>query len=436
MRVRIGLLGAEDVMEIIREGLLKYDEFDCISISCLTEEDLNVKIPPIQEDIDMWLCTGPITYHIVQAWGRITTPIFYVSYHGASLYKTLLQAIYTEKTQIGEISFDGLEGMGLNLRADIEQALREAGIEDQVQFLNSDTFDVQELIEYHYSLWASGKTKVAITGHPIQDELRKRGVPAYRVLPPTMAITSIANQMLRTAEMLFFKKTQIAILMVELNVYEGMTKPLYSSDELHRMELQYTEKLLNYARDIQGSLKTIGPGRYVIFTTRGLLQDMTRDFTVAPEMASTIEKSGRQVMTCGIGIGQTAYEAEMNAGTALLHAKTSGSGSWMVCFDDKRISGPLGSPEQIEFSYASEQLHTISQQTKLSIANLQKIKSVLRKRGSEEIGSNELARYLHMTERSARRILMELEEKGFAQLIAEEKPQTRGRPRKIYRVLF
>ncbi|WP_339318907.1 ArsR family transcriptional regulator [Paenibacillus sp. FSL R10-2734] len=435
MSIRVGLLGPADAMEVLNQTLTKYPEFHCVPILCLTEEDLVEKVFPVLADMDMWLCTGPITYQIVMAWGGISTPVFHVPYHGGSFFKTLLQVVYKEKVSVSEISFDGFEGPGVDLKGEMERALQEADIFDKVQYMNTDTFDLDELTTYHYNLWAQGRTKAAITGHPIHEELQKRGVPAYRVLPPTMSIHSIANQMLRTSEMLFFKKSQITVQMVEIHVYEGMNQDRYSSDEMYSIEIEFTEKLLAYAKEIHGSLKTVGPGRYVIFTTRGLLEETTNGFRAAPDIHG-MEKLGQQGITCGIGMGQTAYEAEINAGTALLHAKKCGRGSWMVCFDDKRIAGPLGKPDQLMYSYASEQYHEVSQSTTLSIGTLQKIKSVLRKRSSEEIGANELARYMYITERSARRILMELEAKGFAQVVAEEKPQTRGRPRKIYRILY
>ena len=60
----------------------------------------------------------------------------------------------------------------------------------------------------------------------------------------------------------------------------------------------------------------------------------------------------------------------------------------------------------------------------------------MRKLSSEVISSQELAQYMQITQRSARRILTELEEKGFAEIVAEEKPYMRGRPRKVYKILL
>ncbi|TRY21285.1 ArsR family transcriptional regulator, partial [Geobacillus sp. LEMMJ02] len=136
---------------------------------------------------------------------------------------------------------------------------------------------------------------------------------------------------------------------------------------------------LRYAKQLQGSLKTAGPGRYVIFTTRGMLREVTANYTSVPNLEELFGIRD-ELVTCGIGVGKTAYEAEIHAGTALLHAKERGPGTWMVYFDDKSIVGPLGRQEQITYSAASGQLQEISRQTSLSVQTLSKLHSILKKR--------------------------------------------------------
>ena len=53
---------------------------------------------------------------------------------------------------------------------------------------------------------------------------------------------------------------------------------------------------------------------------------------------------------------------------------------------------------------------------------LNKLKSSLKKLASDELNANELAKYMQIPARSARRILTTLEEKGFAEVVAEENP--------------
>ncbi|WP_144787133.1 ArsR family transcriptional regulator [Lysinibacillus fusiformis] len=428
MKIRLGLLGPSDSIDFVESVLKNWPEFICTSIECLTEENLEEKITPLlKEEMDMWLCTGLITYNIVQSWNQLETPIFYVVYKGSSLYKTVLRVLYERKIGVNEISFDAGNSVTW------EQALVEAGIEDKPKFVESDTISLNDLVQYHFKLWESGQTKAAITGHPIQHELQRLGVPTYRLFPSSMAVEAVITNMLRTYEMLRYKATQIAVQIIEIDPFLEMAKDNFSTNELFRIELKMMEHLLTYTKSIHGSIKSTSFGRYIIFTTRGLMEDITRNFSQMPDIEDFTQLD-QEAMTCGIGIGQTVYDAEINAGNALLRAKECGKGSWMVCFDNKKIAGPLGKPEQLTYSYTSEQLETLSQETTLSVMTLNKLKSSLKKLASDELNANELATYMQIPARSARRILTTLEEKGFAEVVAEEKPHTRGRPRKVYKI--
>lgn len=427
MKIRLGLLGASDSLEIIQSVVNKHPEFICTYLECLTEEDLIEKVSPLLGEIDMWLCSGPITYKIVQDWNGIEAPVFYVAYSGSTLYKTVLQVLYEQQVEVDEISFDS---------CDIsvwERALQEAGITTKPKFAEAEMICLEGLVKYHFELWKSGQTKAAVTGHPIQQELQRLGVPTYRNLPSTMAIEAVLTNILRTYEMLHFKATQIAVQIIEIDSFVGLKKDSFSTDEIFRIELKYMEKLLSYTKKVHGSIKPSGFGRYVVFTTRGLLQDVTGNFSHVPDI-NNFDEFSTEAVTCGIGIGQTVYDAEINAGNALLHAKECAKGTWMVCFDNKKIAGPLGKPEQLTYSYASKQLESISQQTSLSVITLNKLKSSLKKLSSDKLNANELAKYMQIPPRSARRILTTLEQHGLAQVVAEEKPHTRGRPRKVYRI--
>ncbi|WP_047154827.1 hypothetical protein [Aneurinibacillus tyrosinisolvens] len=429
-KIRLGLLGADDSIGVIQSVISEYPEFECVPIVYWREEEIVDLLKPVANDFDIWLFSGKVPYSIAKSWGGITKPMFFTPHTGSSLYKTLLQISYHEQIPMEQISFD-------NYHPDeLERILDEAEIKTSHLFLKhyEGDIDAHELAAYHYELWKSGKTKAAVTClRTAYLELEQMGVPVYRVLPAKPAIHSVLNLALRTYEMLHFKESQIAVQMIEIDSYVGMAKDTFSTDEIYKIEIKIAEKLLTYANKIHGSLKSAGPGRYVIFTTRGLLQNITGEFTVIPDLED-LGQLKKEVMTCGIGIGKTAYEAEINAGRALFHAREYGKGSWMVGFDNKTIAGPLGREEQITHAYASKELQKVSEQTSLSISTLSKLKSILGKIGKNEIGAHELAQYMQIMPRSARRILTELEENGIAQVVGEETPYSRGRPRKIYNI--
>jgi hypothetical protein len=430
LKVRLGVLGADDSLQIIQSVVDEYPEIECLPIVYWREEEIFDLLKPHVKQADMWLFSGQVPYAMVKEWGEIDAPMAYVPHIGASLYRTLLYLSHEKHLQVDELSFDTFHP------DEFSRFLDEAGISGRPAYLKyyEGAIQARELAEYHEQLWRSGKTKGAVTClRTAHLELQRLGVPVYRVLPTRTGVHSVISMLLRTYEMLHFKDTQIAVQMIEIDSFKGLVNGTFSTDEIHNLEIKTTEKLLRYARQLQGSLKSAGPGRYVIFTTRGQLREVTHHFSAVP-VIEEIEGVQTDLVTCGIGIGKTAYEAEIHAGTALLHAKQYGPGTWMAFFDDKTIAGPLGRREQITYSSVSDELQEISRQTSLSVMTLSKLESILRKLGKPEISAHELARYMQIMPRSARRILMELESKGIAQVIGEENPHPRGRPRKVYRI--
>lgn len=428
MSIKVGLIGPHDSLQIVREYLHKINDFTCSTFTCIDEQDLEKYVLPQKSQMDLWLCTGPITYKIVQEWGKLEAPILHIQIHGTALYSLLLKIAYTHGVTADQISFDAIT------KEDVLIALQQVGMTEHAPRVKSDTFDFEPLIQFHRTCFEQGLSKVAITGHPIDAILRKEGIPAYRIFPTEISMESAVSEMRRVYETLQFKKSQIAVQIIEYDVvmHEQDTTAL-TTQHLHDVERQFMQQLMPYVKQVQGSILTIGFGRYAIFSTRGFLQDATENFSQKAEVSS-LPVQQLEDLTCGIGIGRSAQEAEVNAWHALMQSRTNGKGSWMVCFDDRSMTGPLGEAQQLTYSYSSQQIEAIRQKTSLSAVTLQKLSSIIHKRGTEQFSANELAQYLQMTPRSARRILNELEMTGLAKVVAEESPRQTGRPRKIYQL--
>jgi len=422
-------MGSADSVEVVRNIAEEYQDFECRSFAF---RDMSEIIPLFQvhdSEVDMWILPGRTAYLTAQEWGKVTRPMFHMPYKGSSLYKTLCEIFYTQSARLTEISFDSV------LYDDLKQVFVEMGIADEPTYVRPFAIGRTEeaALNYHYDLWRAGKTKLAVTCYPeVKKRLTALGVPAYRVLPARSAVESVLNLMLRTAEMQTAREAQIAVQLLEV---DALIRPreFQSTDELFAMEMKLTQKLITYAKTVQGALKTAGTGRFAIFTTRGMVKKLTRDFSAIPALEE-FEQINASVLACGIGIGLSAYEAEFNATKALMTAKERGRGTWMIFFEDKTVVGPLGAKEQITYGYSSERLQSISKQTAVSVATLSRLSSVWHKLGQPGINAQELALQLQMLPRSARRILQDLERVGLAEVIGEESPSPRGRPRKRYKI--
>ncbi|MBN2981643.1 MULTISPECIES: hypothetical protein [Cohnella] len=429
MKIRLGYVGVEDTMEFVTGIIRQNAEFACVPFLHERFEDIGTILSKHERDVDMWLFSGPLPYRIAREQApHVRQPMFYVSFNGTALYRTLCRLFYRERIDIGRLSFD------MYAEEELAKVVGELML-GEVGRLRVKPYggSYRELIDFHHELWRQGKTDYAITCvWYVQERLKELGVPVLRVVPTESSVQTALSEASRTWEALRYMDSQIAVQIAETDPYAGIAKDRHGSDELLRMDLAVSESLLDYSRRVQGSLKTISPGRYAIFTTRGILKEVTRHFTQVPDFPE-LQNLGAG-LTCGIGIGRTAYEAELMAGHALMQTRHYGKGSWTVAFDDNTVTGPLGRAEQLSYAYSADGLRELSGQTGLSAATLGKIEAILKKLQTDVIHSNQLAQQMRIMPRSARRILIQLEASGRAVVVGEETPSARGRPLKLYKV--
>ena len=429
MKIKLGIIGEEHSINILQEVIEEYDDYE-LSIFIDTDETrtLNI-IADHQQDVDAWLVFDQINYLHIENWGQAQKTVYYIPYRGASFYKTLCAAIY-QGFKVEELSIDTIPYY------DITRGLDDMQIRyDFINHMSDEcgALPLDSYVTFHRELFKKGITKAAITkSYYVKTLLEREGVPAFCIIPMRVTIRNILNLILSHFRIKKLQECQIAVQVFSFNLLEDKDN-FYSVDDLYSREITISQKLISYTKNISGSLKPANEGNFYIFTTRGSLEQLTNSFTCIPELPILHDLS-KSLRACGIGIGNSASEAEYNAVIALKHACADQKGSWYVVLDDKTISGPLGSTQQIDYQYASAQLEEVSKKTSLSQATLSKICHALKIYGRNELNALELATILQILPRSARRILTCLTEHGYAEEIRSEMSETKGRPRKIYKI--
>lgn len=429
MKIKLGIIGEEHSINILQEVIEEYDDYE-LSIFIDTDETrtLNI-IADHQQDVDAWLVFDQINYLHIENWGQAQKTVYYIPYRGASFYKTLCAAIY-QGFKVEELSIDTIPYY------DITRGLDDMQIRyDFINHMSDEcgALPLDSYVTFHRELFKKGITKAAITkSYYVKTLLEREGVPSFCIIPMRVTIRNILNLILSHFRITKLQECQIAVQVFSFNLSEDKDN-FYSVDDLYSREITISQKLISYTKNISGSLKPANEGNFYIFTTRGSLEQLTNSFTCIPELPILHDLS-KSLRACGIGIGNSASEAEYNAVIALKHACADQKGSWYVVLDDKTISGPLGSTQQIDYQYASAQLEEVSKKTSLSQATLSKICHALKIYGRNELNALELATILQILPRSARRILTCLTKHGYAEEIRSEMSETKGRPRKIYKI--
>ena len=302
-----------------------------------------------------------------------------------------------------------------------------------MEYLKEET-EIDALLTFHKDLYNQQKVDVCLTClYAIYEQLSNDNIPAYWIRPTRTNIRETLLIVKQYWETKYFKESQISVILVEMDKMTS-NNSLTLSYEQHRLQLQIQSAIINFAESISGSFVHVGAGTFMIFSTRGSVQNSKGHVMNLLEKTALITDLS---MNIGIGYGETALAAEENARIALHHAQNYSTYSAFLVDDNDLIEGPLTEEESISYRYRNEdkEMSEKLKQCGVTITTFNKILSVQKRAGNHSINAATLAEWLKMTPRNARRILNNLVEQGIAEIIGEEAPTSKGRPRTIYRVI-
>lgn len=430
LKPRAGIIGPEDTVQLISEIAVEYrDRLQPVPFIYQNTDQAASIFQQNQQLVDFWILAGPALFIEIQKSG-INQPFFLLQLDGASLTKTLVEIGYNDKKQLESVSIDMLS------ERDVYETYRDLRIASNHVHVHEYTNEtpIENLLSFHQQLYREGKVELCITClRSIFEQLCSQNIPTYRVTPTRSNIRETLSTAIQQWETIHFKQSQIAAILVKVQGMEKKDNHNMVSYDLHRLNLKIQAAVLHFAETISGSFVSIGTGIFLIFSTRGSLQKGKKPISFLLEELALISDFSANI---GIGYGDTALTAEENARLALNHAQNYDSFSAFLVDNTGTIEGPLKEQESITYQYRTENKE-ISEKLKhcgITITTFNKILSVQQRMGNGSITANQISDWLKMTPRNARRILTGLVENGIADIIGEEAPTSKGRPRKIYRV--
>ncbi|MFB0841592.1 hypothetical protein [Paenibacillus oleatilyticus] len=432
MIARVGAVGPKDSIDLIREIGQEFQ--DRLTIVPFVYQNVSETADIVRREehhIDLWVFSGQAPYAIAQEQNIKQTALF-PQLNGSSLTKVLLEIVYRDRLQLGRVSFDTI------LPEHFYETCAESDLAyDTIPLLSYTGFKpTEELVAFHSGLFAQGNVDACATClSRVYEELKSQGIPVYRITPNRMTIRTMLHLASTAGETMHFKKSQIAVMFIDIEEPEKLIGQNKSSYDVRRLDLQLQETILGHVEALSGSFVALGNGKYIVFTTRGAFE--TAEESAHPSVL--LEKIALLTdlkTNIGIGFGVTALAAERNAQIALQHAKKTGNFCAILVTDTGDIEGPLRQTGSINFNYRTEDIKTseLLKRAGVTITTYNKLLSVQKNLGQNSISAPDIAEWLGMTKRNARRILGDLEEHGLVELIGEEAPTSRGRPRKIFRV--
>lgn len=249
--------------------------------------------------------------------------------------------------------------------------------------VNSEIINIDENITFHYQLWKSG------------------------------------------ADVERIKSTQIAMQIVRI---KDDSQQISFEYELLKLKKQFETLLIEYTQQNFGSFFPFGNNEYLIFTTRGALNQKSVEERF-PKIIG-LETKLNILFASGIGYGNTVYKAEVNARIALAHAMKESYSYCYIVDEYGTISGPLGKSDEMNLSYnlivTDEKVQAIADKIKISATYIAKIKSIIERTGKDIMDSESLSNYFFISLQSAGRIMNDLIDGGYAKVIGKGRQAPTG----------
>lgn len=353
---------------------------------------------------DAWLFTSIHNYRQADAAGLLDRPAAYVTYTAGALQQVLITACRTGH-DVANVSIDTMSEAAVS-RAYAGAELRDIGSVRVLPF--RPELSSADYVMFHREQSATGAELAVTCSGDVAEQLRPH-VPVVLIRPLREVIDSAIDTLVVEVGERAAEGAQIAIGHVDTDA-PGL--------------------LASLSGDFDGWVTT-HPAT-VLVSTRGGLEQATRAFTAFPLVDSADLLPGR--LRIGFGIAFSAAEASRLADRALKRAQLLGERSAVVLGRHGahlvHVGSAGGSTPGTAAAAGVPDLQSLALRAGLSVRNLRTVAKYAE--STNPMTARGLASHLGIQDRSARRILNQLDNAGLAVRSAEAVAGTAGRPAASY----
>lgn len=430
MKIQLGIIGSLETIDKIKSVLEEFEDKVDAYVFCYHDKKETIEmLEQCQKKTDVILFSGQVPYSIAHKDRSIRQPTVFIPRTGTSLFTAFWQ-MKIDNIDFSRISFDTIA------QESIDEVIKELDISIDnmyVKYYPGD-IDYHEVTEFHHSLWKDKKINIAATClSTTYRNLKALGVPVIRLYPTRPLIREYINKAIYKGDVEKIKATQMAVQVVKI---KNSNRNISTEYEFLKIKNKLEEGLICYTQENLGSIFPFGRDEYLIFMTRGTIDAYFNSFRLPRYIA--VESDLKVELASGIGFGDSVHVAEVNARNALDYALRETKNCCYILDEKGVILGPIFEEESNPLSYdllvEDDTMLGMAKDIKISASYVSKIKSILRKVNKNCIEAEELANYLGISVRSARRILGQIVAAGYGIIIASESRTGTGRPRQIYQI--
>lgn len=379
----------------------------------------------LAEQTDVVLFSGPLSYDLSMRQGELPVPCLYIPPGGSALPTALLRAALHDSVDLSRVSVDTLsQAEVLDLYDELEVDTRDLHV---MEYRKGAT--TTDYLSFHRRLFDEERIDAAVTTLPdVASELSAKGVPTVTMRPDAVALRTALSTARLVGGGASLENERLVILVVRVPRALIPRGRGTSNVPFTDLKLRLMQEMLREARRMGGLVLPRDDTSFLVCVSMGSLRAATEEFSMAPFVDRIHEQLGF-TPDVGIGIGQTALEAESHAEAAAeKSSEDTGRSAIMVGPDDSELQipwsrgdGPRTRPAEI--STQSELLH--------------RILDALSEAGEDKqiVEAEQVATALGVNLRTARRHLRVLVDADLAWELPPKQSRKVGRPPTPYRLL-
>lgn len=425
--MKIGIIGpldsGEKIVAVMKEH---FPELTPQIYEVSKTEEAYLEIAKYEKECDGLIFTGMAVYYKTIEKVDISLPNVYIPFLGTSIMKALWE-LKMSYPDCKNISIDVVD------RSEVEDALEELKLTDiNIESMEyNHLYPEQKYVDFHIEAQKKYKGCVSIIGLGwAYDQIKDQGYPVIRLYSTKSAIKNTISTLIQKIKEDIVKDANLAVQVLYTEKKEDISQ--YRKLEISSL---IESNLIGYLKEIQGSIFNLNWNKYLIFSTRGAVENI-QNLSRLKNILDYMKKEDIKVFV-GTGLGMTAYESEINANKALEAAMSQGD-SCIFKVEDNKIEGPLLDSGELSYSFImnKDEIDKMAEIIDLSPLYIQKINSIKEKHGKDTFTSDELSKYLDVSNRTANRIIKKIIDNNCGEEIGLETSKSVGRPKKIIKINF
>lgn len=428
---KIALIGPEDIVTDFINEKKNYPSLLLEAFIYESETETMSIINKLSNDFDLILFAGPIPYIISLENEKMKKiPSTYLPYHGSGVLRALYQV-----QKLGPANKFSIDVVDLPL---LLEAFEELDLDERPTYILEYKINQrsEELVKYHTELFRSGKTMGAVTGlASCYESLIEEGIPVVKIKPFKSVIRATLDKVKLICDNSFNIGNQVSVGLISVNEFDKWAQGKRTKD-IQKFDLQLEYSVVNFMKELDGQFMQTSPREFIFFTTRAFIENATKGFATLPSIFRKSDLPNGVKLNLGIGMGGTTNLAANAANIAAKKAQDIGGDSCYIVNENHQlieIRKDQKVIDMLDLRTTDQQLLQLAEQSTLSTMTLERVFRAIQQVGSE-FTANEIAPFIGISVKSTQRVLKHLIHVKALTIVGKENLQTKGRPRRVYRV--